>query len=193
MRSGINVDAVRNTLNRNAHLGIKSWLWNDSKGDFSNREHHGRLDVETAAMVAKGYIAQEPMAGPGETGGYPAFAENADKNNCSTPPCCGTKPCIFPDPFVKNSELFGEGAAPEDPRQPGPTQPEGSEPAGPALLHELVIESLHTAHSAITQLADGFHGPESRKIRMGIDIMAERIEQSLKAVRSFRIEEHPAD
>lgn len=203
MKSGINVDSVVNTLNRNAHLDSKSWVWNDLKGDFSNRDGVVRLDAVTAAMVAKGYVAQEPMAGSGEAGGHPhistgsgektgrdhavEFSGVAFKSNQSKPPCCGTQPCIFPDPFAKCPEAFGEGAAPQDPL---PTSsPGGPAQVGPAILHQRVIENLKRAHSAMTRLNDGFSGSIGRKVRMQLDPLAEDIEHCLNVVQSFRIEE----
>lgn len=181
-------DSIAEVLNQHSHRGGKCWMWNPQVMEFTN-EHKGQsLVFESASLIVRGYGAPPSEAAPTvSTKHAEAFAETANKNNCSKPPCCGTQPCIFPDPFAKNPEPFGEGDAPQDPLPTSP--PGGSEQVGPAILHQRVIENLKRAHSAITQLNDGFSGSLGRKVRMQLDPMAEDIEHCLNVVQSFRIEE----
>lgn len=181
-------DSLASDLNSYSHGGSKYWMWNPQVMEFTTEKKGQRLDFASASMVVRGYGAPPPEAAPTvSTKHAEAFSETAREDNCSTPPCCGTQPCIFPDPFAKCSEAFGEGAAPQDPL---PTSsPGGPAQVGPAILHQRVIENLKRAHSAMTRLNDGFSGSIGRKVRMQLDPLAEDIEHCLNVVQSFRIEE----
>jgi hypothetical protein len=163
----LSMESVVKILNDHKYLESSTWYWASVIQRVANKDLVPDLTPDEATAAAEQYQA----------------SETADKKNCSTPPCCGTKPCIFPDPFVKNPEPFGEGADPADPRQPGnaPLQ-------RPDELLQAALSGAGLAFDALTLLADGFGGPDGRRARMQFDKMAEMAYQLHETLANTRIE-----